>query len=449
MIWNRLLRTVLGGSLIIFFSIFLLTSACIQMQTGGARIQNPVNISNLFEKLAIEGMKSTVTVGAFTATKPRGGSGVIISQDGYIITNHHVVKNSKDITITLTNGDKYEAKIIGMDQKTDIALLKIDVNFPLYAARLGNSDNVLVGTWVMAVGAPFGLVNSVSVGVVSGKKRGFNLGAYDNYIQTDASINPGSSGGPLFNLNGEVIGINTSIFTDDSRKFNIGVGFAIPINMVKDVIKRLKEDGKVIRSSFGIIIQQITPELQKELSLKNRNGVIVVSVGESSAAKRGGLQVGDIIIKVGGKKVFSIVELSFMISMTCLGEKVKIVIIRDGKKKRLTIKVAEMVIPEEASKIISKIEKSLGFTVGPITPQVVEDLSLENNEGVVILEVKKKSSAAWEGIEDNDIITSINRKEVKNMDDYKEIMRKLDSKKQILLVIKRDNRTMYIVVKRR
>lgn len=451
MIWNRLLRTVLGGSLIIFLSIFLLMPACIQMPIGSNRIQNSVNTSNLFEKLAIEGIKNTAAIIVFKATNPTSGSGVIISQDGYIITNSHVVENSKDTSVMLANGNKYEAKIIGEDPKTDIALLKIDVDFPLCAAKLGNSDNVLVGSWVMAIGTPFGLTNSVSVGVVSGKNRSLNKGPYDNYIQTDASINPGSSGGPLFNIAGEVIGINTLIYTDRSkeRKVNIGIGFAIPINMVKDIIKRLKEDGKVIRSSFGIIIQQITPELQKELGLKNRNGVIVASVGESSAAKKGGLQAGDIIIKVGGKKVFSIVELSFMISMIRPGEKVVVVIIRDGKKKRLTIKVDEMVNPEEASEIISRIEKSLGFTVGPITPQIIEDLTLKSKEGVVILEVEEKSSAAWAGIKDNDIIISIDRKKVKNMDNYKKIMRKLDSKKQILLVIKRDKVTMYIVVKRR
>ena len=450
MIWDRLLKTILGGSLIIFFSVFLLIPSCIQ--TNYNKTGNSVNIFNLFEKITIEGIKSTVVVNAFAPARPASGSGVIISQDGYIITNNHVVEASKDVHVILANGDKYEAKIIGADKKTDVALLKIDVSFPVPAAKLGNSDNVLVGSWVIAIGSPFGLTNSVSVGIVSGKNRELNFGPYNSYIQTDASINPGSSGGPLFNLAGEVIGINTLIYTDKSKeiKINIGVGFAIPINMVKDIIKRLKEDGKVIRSSFGIVIQQISCEIQKELGLKNRDGAIVISVGKGSAAEKGGLQIDDIIIKVGDKKVSnSISKVSFMISMMRPGEKVAVIVIRDGKEKRLIIKVNEMVNPEKVSEIISRIEKSLGFTVGPITPQVVDDLSLEDKDGVVILEVEEKSSAAWAGIKNNDIIISIDRKKVKNMADYKEIMRKLDSKKQILLVIKRDDVTAYKVVKRR
>lgn len=448
MIWDRLLKTILGGSLIIFFSVFLLIPSCIQ--TNYNKTGNSVNIFNLFEKITIEGIKSTVVVNAFAPDRPASGSGVIISQDGYIITNNHVVEASKDVHVILANGDKYEAKIIGADKKTDVALLKIDVSFPLPAAKLGNSDNVLVGSWVIAIGSPFGLKNSVSVGVVSGKNRELNMGFYDSYIQTDASINPGSSGGPLFNLAGEVIGINTLIYTDKSKeiKINIGVGFAIPINMVKDIIKRLKEDGKVIRGSIGVIIQPISPELQKEIGLKNRDGILVASVGTNSAAEKGGLQRGDVIIEINGKKPVTIVELSFMISMVYPGKKIVVVVIRDGKRKRLTIEVTEMVSPEDSSKIVGGIEKSLGFTVGPITPQVVDDLSLKNNEGVVILEVEEKSSAAWAGIKNNDIIISINRKKVKDMNDYREIMRKLESKKQVLLVIKRDDITMYIVVKR-
>jgi len=446
MTMSKLTKTILRSSVIIFFSIFLLTSSCIHVRHD--KVENSINIFTLLEKVSIKGIKTTVGV----EVSSRAGSGVIISQDGHIVTNQHVVENSKHVTVTLANGDEYEAKVIGTDPKTDIALLKIDVDFPLTAAKFGNSDNVSVGSFVIAVGNPFGLSNSVSIGVVSGLKRVLNMGFYDNYIQTDASINPGSSGGPLFNSTGEVIGINTLIYTDsskDNKKINIGIGFAIPINMVKDIIERLKEDGKVIRGSFGIIIQTISPGLQKEFGLKNRDGILVSNVGKNSAAEKGGLQRGDIIIKVNGKKVTNIVELSFTISMIRPGKEVAVVIIRDGKRKKLVIKVAEMINPEESLKIISRIEKSFGFTVGPITKQVIEDLSLENKEGVVILEVKEKSSAALAGIKDNDIIISINRKKVKNMDDYKEIMRKLDSKKQILVVINQGGITMYKVVKKR
>ena len=451
MIINQLLKTILGGSLIIFFSIFLLIPACIQMQTGG-RVPNSINVYSPFEKLAVEGMKSTVNIGVFTPDRPSGGSGVIISQDGYIITNHHVVSGSRRTYITLSNGNKYEAKIIGVDQKTDIALLKIDVDFPLYPAKLGNSDNVLIGSWVMAIGAPFGLTNSVSIGVVSGIKRNIGWTSYDNYIQTDASVNPGNSGGPLFNLAGKVIGINTLIVTDtekEGKAYNIGIAFAIPINMVKDVIERLKRDGKVVRGSFGIVVQQITSELQKELGLKNRDGVLVSNVGKKSPGEKGGLQRGDVIIEINGKKMTNIVELSFTISMIYPGNKVKVIIIRNGKRKKLVIKVAEMVSPEKSLKIVAEIEKNFGFTAGPITPQVIDDLSLEDKAGVVILEVEEKSPAAWAGIKNNDIIISISRKKVRNMDDYREIMRKQGSKKQILIVIKRGDITFYRVVKKK
>jgi len=358
------------------------------------------------------------------------------------------VRDSTYTTVTLSNGDKYNAEIIGVDQKTDIALLKIDVGFPLYAAKLGNSDNVLIGSWVAAVGAPFGLANSVSVGIVSGIKRHMGWSFYDNYIQTDASINPGSSGGPLFNLAAEVIGINTLIMADRNER-NVGIGFAIPINMVKSIIERLKKDGKVIRGSFGIIIQQITTELQKELSLKNKDGVLVSSVGKKSAGEKGGLQRGDVIIEINGKKITNVIELSFTISMIYPGNKVRTTIIRNGKRKNLVIKVVEMMSPEEVLKTVSTIEESFGFTVGPITPQIIEDLSLEDAEGVVILEVEKKSLAARSGIKNNDIIISINRKKVRNMNDYREIMRKLGSKNQVLLVIKRGDMTMYRVVKKK
>jgi serine protease Do len=363
-----------------------------------------------------------------------------------------VVSGSRRAYVILNNGAKYEAKIIGVDQKTDIALLKIDVDFPLHPAKLGNSDDVLIGSWVMAVGAPFGLTNSVSIGVVSGIKRNIGWTFYDNYIQTDASINPGSSGGPLFNLAGEVIGINTLIFTDrqeEGKAYNIGIAFAIPINMAKDVIERLKRDGKIVRSSFGIIIQRITSELQKELGLKNRDGVLVSSIGKKSPAEKGGLQRGDVIIEINGKKMTSIVELSFTVSMIYPGSKVRVIIIRNGKRKKLVIKVTEMMSPEKALEIVARIEKNFGFTAGPITPQVIDDLSLEDKVGVVILEVEEKSPAAWAGIKNNDIIISINRKKVKNMDDYREIIRKQGSKKQILLVIKREGVTSYRVVKKK
>jgi len=268
------------------------------------------------------------------------GSGVVVSEDGYILTNNHVVADAEEILVIFLNKEKYEAKIIGRDPKTDLALIKIKLDKPIPAARLGDSDKLRVGDWVVAIGNPFGLGSTVTAGIVSAKGRIIGAGPYDNFIQTDASINPGNSGGPLFNLDGEVIGINTAIATRSGG--NVGIGFAIPINMAKSVMSQLKEKGKVIRGWLGVVIQVITPEIKEKFSLETTEGALVGEVSKGSPAEKGGLKRGDVIISFDGKRVKEMPSLPPMVAATPVGKKVEIIVIRKGKEMRLTVKVGEL-----------------------------------------------------------------------------------------------------------
>ena len=326
--------------LVITFSIFIITSGC---------CHGPSIRSNTLEGLALRGIKSTVYIEVIKTTEIGVGSGTIVNQTGYIVTNNHVVENSININIILFN-NKYKAEIVGTDPKTDIALLKIIGIFDtrqLIPLKFGDSDKITVGSQVMAIGSPFGLKDSVTTGIVSGLDRSIGTGHYDMYIQTDALINPGSSGGPLINLKGEIIGINTLIFTSQSGGENMGMGFAIPANIVKDVIARLKKDGKVIRSTLGVMIQEITPELQKEFSLDNREGVLVSNVEKNTAAEEGGMKKGDIIVSFDSKGISgNISKFSYTVGMTPVGKKVQIVVIRDGKERELVVKLRRMKEPE-------------------------------------------------------------------------------------------------------
>jgi len=268
------------------------------------------------------------------------GSGVVVSRDGYILTNNHVVADADEILVTLSDKKKYEAQIIGRDPKTDLALIKIKTENTIPAARLGDSDKLKVGDWVVAIGNPFGLGSTVTAGIVSAKGRVIGAGPYDNFIQTDASINPGNSGGPLFNLNGEVIGINTAIVSQSGG--NVGIGFAIPINMAKSVMPQLKERGKVIRGWLGVSIQLVTQEIKEKFGLKTEEGALIGEVTKGSPADKGGLKRGDVIINFDGKKIKTMNTLPSMVAETPVGKEIEILIIRKGKEKRLTITIGEL-----------------------------------------------------------------------------------------------------------
>ena len=375
------------------------------------------------------------------------GSGFVVSEDGYILTNNHVVADAEEILVTFSEKEKHEAKIIGRDPKTDLALIKIKVDKPIPAAKLGDSDKLRVGDWVVAIGNPFGFGSTVTAGIVSAKGRIIGAGPYDNFIQTDASINPGNSGGPLFNLDGEVVGINTAIVAPGGG--NVGIGFAIPINMAKSVMSQLKEKGKVIRGWLGVTIQMITPEIKEKFDLKTEEGALIGEVNKDSPAEKGGLKRGDVIISFDGKKVKEMNSLPPMVAETPVGKKVKIIVIRKGKEKSLKVKIGEL---EDETRIAAtttpEIEESFGLSVQELTPELAESLSLEGQKGVVVSSVSKDSPASGAGLQRGDLIQEIEHKQVENMDDYKRIMQESSSKKQIIMVIRHRGHTRYVVLKK-
>jgi serine protease Do len=375
------------------------------------------------------------------------GSGVVVTEDGYILTNNHVVAEAEEIVVTFTEKEQYEAKIIGRDPKTDIALIKIEVDKPMLSAKLGDSDALRVGDWVVAIGNPFGLGSTVTAGIVSAKGRIIGAGPYDDFIQTDASINPGNSGGPLFNLNGEVVGINTAIFSQTGG--NIGIGFAIPINMAKSVMSQLKDKGRVTRGWLGVTIQSVTPEIKEKFELTKVEGALVGEVVKNSPAEKAGLQRGDVIIRFDDKKVTEMSALPPIVAQTPVGTEVEIVAIRGGKEKRFTVVIAEL--KEEApagAPFAPETEEAFGLSVQELTPEIAEALSLEGENGVVVSGIRSGSSAEEAGLQRGDLIQEIENEAVENMNDYKRIMEKAASKKQILMVVRHLGHTRYVVLKR-
>jgi serine protease Do len=375
------------------------------------------------------------------------GSGVVVSEDGYILTNNHVVAEAEEIIVTFTEKEQYEAKIIGRDQKTDIALIKIDIDKPIPAAKLGDSDALRIGDWVVAIGNPFGLGNTMTAGIVSAKGRIIGAGPYDDFIQTDASINPGNSGGPLFNLDGEVVGINTAIFTQTGG--NIGIGFAIPINMAKSVMTQLKDKGKVTRGWLGVTIQNVTPEIKDKFDLPKAEGALIAEVVKDSPAERGGLQRGDVIIKFDGEKVKQMSALPAMVAQTPVGKEVEVVAIRKGRERQFTVVIAEL--EEEAlaaAPIAPETEEAFGFSVQELTPELAEALSLEGEKGVVVSGIKGGGPADEAGLNRGDLIQEIENEPVESMDDYKRIMKNAVSKKRILMVVLHQGHTRYVVLER-
>ena len=373
------------------------------------------------------------------------GSGFIVSDDGYILTNNHVVADADEIQVTFSENEKYEAKIIGRDEKTDIALIKIEVDKKITAAKLGDSDKLRVGDWVVAIGNPFGLGNTVTAGIVSAKGRIIGAGPYDNFIQTDASINPGNSGGPLFNLDGEVVGINTAIVAPGGG--NVGIGFAIPINMAKSVMSQLKDKGKVVRGWLGVTIQTVTPEIKEKFDLEVTEGALIAEVTKNSPAEKGGLQRGDVITVFDGKKVKEMKFLPSIVAETPVGKKAEVAIVRKGENKKLTIQVGELTEEKVmAGATAPETEEKLGLSVQELTSELAESLSLKDEKGVVVSGVRKGSPASEAGLRRGDLIQEIENELVKNMDDYRGIIKKSSSKKQILMVVMRGGHTSYIVI---
>ncbi|MHB8910528.1 MAG: DegQ family serine endoprotease [Syntrophales bacterium] len=370
------------------------------------------------------------------------GSGFIISPDGYIFTNNHVVEQADKIIVKLSDGKEYEAKVIGKDAKTDIALIKVKSTDSLPVAETGDSDKLRVGDWVLAIGNPFGLEQTVTAGIVSAKGRVIGAGPYDNFIQTDASINPGNSGGPLFNMEGKVIGINTAIVAQGQ-----GIGFAIPISMAKTILPDLKAKGKVTRGWLGISVQDISEDIAKNMKLKDRSGALIADVFKGDPADKAGLKSGDVITEINGKKIKDTHELLMIIAGFRVGETVKIKILRDGQEKDVSIAVAER---KEQAELVAAGEsgQAFGMIVQEITPEIAKHLGLSTKRGVIVVEVQEGSTADEVGIQPQDIILQVNKTKITTMKEYVQELKKAGEKGGILLLIKRGKSTFFVPLTR-
>ncbi len=377
------------------------------------------------------------------------GSGFFINKQGYILTNEHVVENATAIVVTTSQGNEFKAKLIGSDSKTDIALLKVDAKRDWPVAPLADSDDVKVGEWVMAIGNPFGFEHSVTAGIISAKGR-FIAGNYDDFIQTDASINPGNSGGPLIDLRGEVVGVNSAIFTRTG--VSMGIGFAIPINLVKDEVDMLRSSGKVVRGWLGILVQKVTPDIAEAMGLGEPHGALVADVLKDGPARAAGLQRGDVIVAYNNQPVGDSQELPLLVGHTPLGHTASVRIIRNKTAKDLTVTITasheEVLASAEEKESPEPAEKSpLGLSVKDVTSQVAHELGLSASGGVVVSSVKPGSSADEAGIRARDLILEVNRQAVKDVVSYEQALKAGGKGKIVLLLVKREDSTLFMPVK--
>jgi serine protease Do len=377
--------------------------------------------------------------------KERGlATGFIIDKDGFILTNNHVVQDTVQIKVRLDDGREFSAKIIGRDPMTDLALIKIDAKGPLSPLALGDSDKLEVGDWVVAIGNPFGLGNTVTSGIVSAKYRQIGDGNYENFIQTDAPINPGNSGGPLLNTAGEAIGINSAIFSQSGG--SIGIGFAIPINMAKNLLPQLKT-GKVVRGWMGVMIQKITPELKDMFKLKDEKGALVGDVTAGGPADKAGIRRGDVIVSYEGKEIKELNELPYWVASTPVGKVVPVGIIRNGKKKTIEVTIGELQGAKETGPVgTAESGPNLGMHVEALTPEIAKSFGLPETSGVVVSEVDEGGPAAEAGIQPGDIILQVDHGTVKDLDQFSRKIENYKSGDTILLLIERQGGTLFLTL---
>ncbi|GBE36427.1 putative periplasmic serine endoprotease DegP-like precursor [bacterium BMS3Bbin07] len=371
------------------------------------------------------------------------GSGFIIDEEGYILTNSHVIDKAEDIRVRLWDETEYKATVVGRDQKTDIALIKVEADRPLPVAPLGDSDALEVGDWIIAIGNPFGLGHTVTAGIVSAKGRVLGSGPYDDFIQTDAAINPGNSGGPLFNLNAEVVGISSAIFSTSGG--NIGIGFAIPINLAKDILFSLKEKGFVERGWLGVTVQKVTPEIAESFGLRDRHGALVTDVTKDSPADRAGIQRGDIIVGYNGKKIEDMHELPRLVASTPVGASVNLKIFREGKELELNVIIEKLGKGIETPELV--IEKILGLRTKTMHPAIAEQLGIRDGGAVLILGVIDNSPAERQNIQKGDVILEVNRKRVTSTEEMASVIKELDKGDTVLLLMKRNRGYVYVSIR--
>jgi serine protease Do len=374
------------------------------------------------------------------------GSGVIVSADGYILTNNHVVGNAEDIHVTLMDKREFTAKVIGKDPKTDLALIKIDTKDSLPAAALGESNDALVGDWVIAIGNPFGFSLTVTSGIVSAKGRNIGAGDYDDFIQTDASINPGNSGGPLFNTDGQVIGINTAIYSRTGS--SNGIGFAIPVDMAKNVMDQLKAHGRVVRGWLGVEIQEVTADLAQSFGLAKPEGALIASTDKDGPAAKAGLERGDIVTTYDGKTVHDEHELPALVAQTPINKKVTVEVVRNGKHMNLDVTIGERKEPQVASAKAEEPGGNWGMQVGEITPEIAQQLHIEASKGIVIRRVSPDSPASDAGLLPGDVVLEVNHDKVSTVDEFVNKAKEAKTtKKAALLLVQRGGATLYTVIK--
>lgn len=376
------------------------------------------------------------------------GSGFIISDDGFILTNHHVVAGADEVIVRLANRDEYVAKIVGSDEASDIAVLKVEAT-NLEVLKFGDSDDLKVGEWVLAIGSPFGFDHSVTAGIVSAKGRSLPSDNYVPFIQTDVAINPGNSGGPLFNLDGEVIGINSQIYSRTGGF--MGLSFAIPIELALNVANQIKETGQVSRGWLGVLIQEVTGELAESFGMSNPHGALVAKVLDSSPAAKAGLQVGDVIVKFNGKKVIRSSNLPPLVGRSTVGKNAKVTIIRNKKEKQIKVMIAELPTSTTQAAYSPKAEVkphenvALGMSVEALSKAAKKQLKI--SAGVRVIDIDQSGAAQDAGIQNGDVITMIDNKAVSSLNDFDEITNDLKIGKSVALLVQRASGPVFLAIR--
>jgi serine protease Do len=371
------------------------------------------------------------------------GSGVIVTGDGYILTNNHVVDGASEVRVKLSDGRDLKATVVGRDPKTDLALLKVDATH-LPVIPMGDSSRLQVGEPVMAIGNPFGLEQTVTTGIVSATGRVIGEGPYDDFIQTDASINPGNSGGPLINSQGQVVGINTAIFSQSGG--SVGIGFAIPAKLAESVVTQLAESGHVVRGWLGVAIQPVTPDLAKSFNLSAPTGALVSSVVDGSPAMGAGVKQGDIITEYDGRKVARADDLPKAVADTPVGRQVSLGIVRDGKPMTLKVAIAKLEDHEVAAATGSSAKPSLGVSVQALDPALTRQLGQKDTRGVVIREVRDGSPADAAGLRPGDVIAEVDHRQLTSAQDLQQALARHDKKAPLLMLVHRQDQSMYVAV---
>ena len=370
------------------------------------------------------------------------GSGVIVDSSGIALTNAHVVERATDIEVVTSEGKKHKAKIIGLDKRTDLAVLRLQGGGPYTAAVLGDSDKVKVGDWVLAIGSPFGLQQTVTAGIISAKGRSIGQGPFDDFLQTDAAINPGNSGGPLVNMSGEVVGINSAILSRSGG--NVGIGFSIPSNMAKRIYTELASKGKITRGWLGVSIQELTPELAKGFGLKEPRGVLIADVVKDSPADKAGLTSGDVLVEFDSRRVDTPQDLQKIVAATTPGKGVPVKVWRDRGEKTLEIRLGET--PEDTAQLepAARGKSLLGLDTRPITPDIQRQLNLRTTDGVIVARVEEESPAAEAGMQRGDVVREVNRQRIRTIQDFERATQGLKPGDRVTMLLQRGPQPLYV-----